>query len=291
MNLPEFEYFEPRDVNEACALLAEDPDGSAVLAGGTDVLVNLKGGLISYRRLVSLRRIAGLARIDFSREQGLVIGAMATVNEVARHADVAREFPGIVDAAISLAAEQVRNLATVAGNICSAVPSADMAPILLALGARVRLYSRDGERVVPLAEFFTGPRTTVIAPGEVLVAIEVPAKGAGTGDASVRQGGREALSLPLAGAAAAVTLDGDISVRAAVALGAVAPTPIMGAGVGEFLAGKRLTPEVLREAAELASAAARPIDDLRASKAYRLELVAVLTARAVARAAERATRG
>jgi carbon-monoxide dehydrogenase medium subunit len=289
MNLPEFEYFEPRDVGEACALLAADPAGSAVFAGGTDILVNLKEGLVSHRRLVSLRRIEALSRIEFSPERGLLIGAMATVSDVARHTDVARSFPGIVDAAMSLAAEQVRNLATVAGNVCSAVPSADMAPILLALGARVRLASRAGERVVPLADFFTGPRTTVLAPGEVMVTIEVPPKPAGTGDASLRQGGREALSLPLAGAAAAVTMANGVCTRATVALGAVAPTPIVAGAVGEFLAGRQLTPDVLREAGELAAAAARPIDDLRASKAYRLELVRVLTARSIARAAARAT--
>lgn len=291
MSLPEFEYLEPRSVAQACALLAEGAETSAVLAGGTDILVNLKEGLVHYRRLVSLRGIEALGRITFSVTKGLTIGAMATVNQVARHDAVGREYPGLVDAARSLAADQVRNLATVAGNLCSAVPSADMAPILLALGANVRLVSPDGERVMGLNDFFTGPRQTVLRKAEVMVAIEIGPRAAGTGNASVREGGRASLSLPLASAAAAVTMDGDTCRDATVALGAVAPTPLLAAGVGDFLAGKKLTSGVLHEAGELASTEARPIDDLRASKRHRLELVKVLTRRAVRLAAERAGRG
>jgi len=150
MSLPEFEYFEPASVGEACALLAEGPPTGVVYAGGTDILVLLKEGLASYRRLVSLRRVAELGAITFSERTGLSIGAMATVNQVAAHAAVVRHYPGLVDAALSLAAEQVRNLATVVGNLCSAVPSADTAPILLALDARVRVASPAGERTIAL---------------------------------------------------------------------------------------------------------------------------------------------
>jgi carbon-monoxide dehydrogenase medium subunit len=291
MDLPEFDYFEPATLGEACALLAEDPEGGAVLAGGTDILVNLKEGLASYRRLVSLRLVDGLDAIEFSREAGLWIGAMATVNQVARHEAVRQHYPGIVEAALSLAAEQVRNLATVGGNLCSAVPSADMAPILLAHGARVRAVAPGGERIIPLAEFFTGPRTTVLGRSEVVAMIEVPPPTSGRGDASVRQGGRDSLSLPHAAAAAVVTADAGGCRAATVALGAVAPTPMIAASVGEFLAGKRLTDEVLAQAGELAAIEAKPITDLRAGKEYRLELVKVLTRRALATAAGRAGRG
>ena len=291
MNLPDFEYLEPASVGEACALLAEDPDGSAVFAGGTDVLVNLKEGLVAYRRLVSLRRIENLARVECSESAGLVIGAMATVNQVARNEAVRRLYPGVIDAALSLAAEQVRNLATVGGNLCSAVPSADMAPVLLALGARVRIASPEGERLLPLAELFTGPRATVLQAVDVLVAVEVPPKRVATGDASLRHGGRESLSLPLAIAAAVVTMDGDVCRHAMIALGAVAPTPIVARSAGARLEGTKLDAEALREAGEIACRETRPIDDLRASRAYRLDLVRVLTQRAVLRAAARAGRG
>jgi len=291
MSLPDFEYFEPQSVAEACALVEEGPEGSALYAGGTDVLVNLKEGLASVPRLVSLRLLAELGRVDCSEERGLSLGATATITQVARHPGVARCYPGLLDAALSLAAEQVRNSATVGGNLCSAVPSADMAPILLALGARLRLRSRSGERVVPLAAFFRGPRQTVLERGEVLVTIEVDPPGAGLGSASIRQGGRESLSLPLASAAAAVRMVGDTCKDAVVALGAVAPTPLVATAVGDFLRGRTLTPDVLHEAGEMASAAARPIDDLRASMEYRLELVRVLTRRVLARAADRAGRG
>jgi len=288
MRLPDFDYLEPRSVAEACAMLAEDPEHSAVFAGGTDVLVDLKLGAAAYRRLVSLRRIGELDQIGFDERAGLSIGAMATVSRVAGDDRVRRHYPGIVEAANCIAAVQVRNLATVTGNLCAAVPSADMAPILLAHGAKLRVVSTEGERVIPAGRFFTGPRRTVLGPTDVMVAVEVPPPAAGSGDANLRQGGRVALSLPMAAVAAVVGMDGEVCTQAAVALGAVAPTPILVPGVGEHLGGKPLTAEVLQRAAELAAADARPISDVRASREYRLELVKVLTRRVLTRAAERA---
>jgi carbon-monoxide dehydrogenase medium subunit len=284
----DFEFVEPASVDEACTLLAEDPEGSAVFAGGTDILVDLKAGLKHHRRLVSLARIEELKGIEIGADGGLTIGAMTTVNQIARHQEIAKRFPGINDAAMSLAAEQVRNQATVAGNLCMAVPSADMAPILLAHGAAMRVVSPTGERAVALREFFIGPRETVLEPADVVIAIDVPAPAANTGDASLRQGGRVSLSLPMAAAAAVVVMEGTTCREAAVALGAVAPTPILATAAGEAVAGKELSEDVLREAGELASAAATPIDDLRATKEYRLELVKVLTRRVLRAAAERA---
>ena len=288
MTMREFEFAEPASIGEACALLAEDPEGSAVFAGGTDILVDLKAGLKHHRRLVSLGHIEELKSIEISGDGGLSIGAMATVNMVARHEGVKEQFPGINDAAMSLAAEQVRNQATVAGNLCMAVPSADMAPILVAHGATMRVVSPAGERAVPLREFFVGPRETVLGPADVVVAIDVSPPVPGTGDASIRQGGRVSLSLPMAAAAAVVVMQGTMCREASVALGAVAPIPILATAAGEAVAGKELSEDVLRVAGELASAAAIPIDDLRATKEYRLELVKVLTRRVLRAAAERA---
>jgi carbon-monoxide dehydrogenase medium subunit len=286
--MPEIEFLEPTTVAEACALLADDPEVSAPFAGGTDVVVNLRIGASGPLRLVSLRRINELHDIGYSDETGLLIGAMATINQVARNELIIERYPGIVDAARCVAAEQVRNQATVVGNLCHAVPSADTAPILLAHGATLRVASPDGVRTVPIREFFTGPRATVLGPTDVVTAIEVPPPAAGSGDANQRQGGRVSLSLPIASAAAVITMDGDSCRDAAVALGAVAPTPLYVPAVGELLAGKGLSAELLEEAGERAGAAARPIDDLRASKAYRHELIKVLTRRAIATATARA---
>ena len=288
MSMREFEFVEPASVSEACSLLAEDPDGSVVFAGGTDILVDLKAGLKHYRRLVSLGRISNLKGIEIGADGGLTIGATATINMIARHQGIKERFPGINDAAMSLAAEQVRNQATVAGNLCMAVPSADMAPILLAHGATMRVVSPTGEREVPLREFFVGPRETVLEPADVVVAIELPATVSGTGAASIRQGGRVSLSLPKASVAAVVVMDGNVCREAMVALGAVAPTPIVATAAGEVVVGKELSEDVLREAGERAAEAAVPIDDLRASKEYRLELVRVLTRRVLIAAAARA---
>ena len=288
MSMRDFDFVEPTSVSEACALLAEDPEGSAVFAGGTDILVDLKAGLKRHRRLVSLARIEELRAIELAADGALRIGATATINMIARHQGIKERFPGINDAARSLAAEQVRNQATVAGNLCMAVPSADMAPILLAHGAAMRVVSPVGERSIPLREFFVGPRETVLEPADVVVAIEVPPPAPGTGDASLRQGGRVSLSLPMAAVAAVVVMEGATCREATVALGAVAPTPIMATAAGEALAGRELTEEVLREAGERAAEAAVPIDDLRATKEYRLELVKVLTRRVLQAAADRA---
>jgi carbon-monoxide dehydrogenase medium subunit len=288
VSMRDFDFVEPISVREACALLAEDPEGSAVFAGGTDILVDLKAGLKHHRRLVSLARIEELKGIEIGADGNLKIGATATINQIARHQGIKERYPGINDAAMSLAAEQVRNQATVAGNLCMAVPSADMAPILLAHGAAMRVVSPVGERVIPLREFFVGPRETVLEPADVVVAIEVSPPAPGSGDASLRQGGRVSLSLPMAAVAAVLVMDGKICRQASVALGAVAPTPIMATAAGEAVAGRELTDETLAEAGERAAEAAVPIDDLRATKEYRLELVKVLTRRVLQAAAERA---
>jgi carbon-monoxide dehydrogenase medium subunit len=283
----DFDFVEPTTVGEACALLSEDPEGSAVFAGGTDILVDLKAGLKNHRRLVSLGRIEELRNVTRADDGALRIGATVTISQIARHQDVAERFPGINDAAMSLAAEQVRNQATVAGNLCMAVPSADMAPILLAHDAAMRVVSPAGERSIPLREFFIAPRETVLDPADVVIAIDVPAPAPNTGDASIRLGGRVSLSLPMAAVAAVVVMEGTLCRQATVALGAVAPTPIVASAAGEAVAGKELSQDLLREAGELAAGAARPIDDLRATKDYRLELVKVLTRRVLKMAAER----
>jgi len=284
----DFDFVEPAGVSEACSLLAEDPDGSVVFAGGTDILVDAKAGLRQPRRLVSLGRIEELRTVELADDGALRIGATATINTIARHQGITTSFPGINDAAMSVAAEQVRNQATVAGNLCMAVPSADMAPILLAHDAAMLVVSPAGARTIPLCEFFVGPRRTVLDPADIVVAIEVPAPAPGTGAASIRQGGRVSLSLPMASVAAVVVMDGKVCREATVALGAVAPTPVVAVAAAKALAGKELTEEILDEAAEAAAAAAKPIDDIRATKEYRLELVKVLTRRVLRTAEERA---
>jgi len=288
LSMRDFNFVEPASVSEACSLLAEDPEGSLVFAGGTDILVDLKADLRRPGRLVSLGRISELEGIEIGTNGCLTIGAMTTVNQIARDEGIKKRFPGINDAAMSLAAEQVRNQATVAGNLCMAVPSADMAPILLAHGAAMRVVSPDGERSVPLREFFVGPRQTVLDPTDIVVAIEVSAPAPGTGTSSIRQGGRVSLSLPMASAATVVVMDGKICREATVALGAVAPIPIVAIEAGKAVVGRELTEEILNEAAELSAAAAKPIDDIRATKEYRLELVKVLTRRVLLAAEARA---
>jgi carbon-monoxide dehydrogenase medium subunit len=286
--MKDFHFEEPTSVTEACELLAEDPQGSAVFAGGTDILVDLKAGTRSLRRLVSLQRVEELRRLEIGEDGVLHIGSMVSVNRVAHDKRIGTEFPGINEAALSLAAEQVRNQATVAGNLCMAVPSADMAPILLAHGASLLVSSPTGQRRIAVSDFFVGPRQTVLAPDDVVTAIEVGPMAAFSGAASLRQGGRVSLSLPIVSAAAYLVVEGDTCSEATVALGSVAPTPILAPEAAQSLIGTKLSDETIAEAGDLARASARPITDLRASREYRLELIRVLTGRVIRRAAERA---
>ncbi len=286
--MQDFEYLEATSVAEACALLNEAPEGSAVFAGGTDILVDLKAGSRSVRRLVSLQRIDSLRRLEIQSDGVLHIGAMVSVNHIARDDAIRADFPGITDAALSLAAEQVRNQATLVGNLCMAVPSADMAPILLAHGATLRIVSPTGERRLPVEALFVGPRRTSLAPDDVVVAVEIDPAAPGTGGAALRQGGRVSLSLPIVSSAAVVTVVDGICREATVALGAVAPTPMIAQAAGKILVGSCLGDDVLAEAGEIASTEARPIDDLRASREYRLELIRVITRRVIRQAADRA---
>ena len=274
-------------VAEACALLAEDPEGSVVFAGGTDILVDLKAGL---RRppptgVAAAHRRARRHRAR--RRRRLDIGAMTTINRVARHERIRERFPGIIDAAMSLAAEQVRNQATVAGNLCMAVPSADMAPILLAHDASLRVVSPAGNGPFRLREFFVGPRKTVLDPADVVVAIEVPPPGAGHRRRQPAPG-RPGVAVAADRLRRRGRGDGRKGLpRGDGGSGRGGADPDRGdrrrRGRGRQGADRR----GLREAGELASRGGPPIDDLRATKEYRLELVKVLTRRVLA-AADRA---
>jgi len=174
MRLRQFEYHSPGDLDSACRILAEYPGSAAVLAGDTDLLVDLKEETVRWDHLVSLKNVAAVQGIDFDDKSGLVIGAAVTHNELARSEVVRRLYPGLAEAAHSVAGVQVRNRGTIGGNICSAVPSADVPPVLLAMGGEFRIVDIDGERRLPASDFFIAPRKTVLKPTEILVSIHLP---------------------------------------------------------------------------------------------------------------------
>ncbi len=174
MTFPKFEYYEPKTLEAALSLLAEKREGTHVVAGGTDLLVKMNHGLLKPKAIIAIKGIQGLHQIRFHAKKGLTIGATALLAEVASHRDIRRHYPAVAYAAQETANVQIRNMGTVAGNLCNAAPSADNAPTLMAMGAEVTLVSLKGERRLPLDQFFKGPGLTAMEPGEMMTSIFVP---------------------------------------------------------------------------------------------------------------------
>jgi carbon-monoxide dehydrogenase medium subunit len=286
--IPEVELHQATTLEEAASSVARHGPDARFLAGGTDLLVDLKSGRFAARHLVSLQRIETLRGIARTAD-GLRIGALTTITELERSAAVREDQAPIVDAASRLAARQIRNRATAGGNISAGVPCADLPPILTAMRATVTLWSPDGERVLPLESFHTGPRETVRRHDEVLTAIDVPRREPGFGAAYERFAQRDGNAIAVAAVAASLLLADDGTVRATrVVLGAVAPVPKMADGAARVLQGRQPDEDAVRAAARAARDAAEPISDVRGSADFRRRLVEVLTVRALGRARERA---
>jgi aerobic carbon-monoxide dehydrogenase medium subunit len=278
--LRRFEYFEPHSLPEAIALLARYQGRAQALAGGTDLLVELKEQLRRADCVVNIKKIPGIGRLTFDASDGLYIGALVTAREIETSPIVLEKFVSLAQAARELGSIQVRNRATIVGNVCRASPSADTLPPLIADGAEITLHGAKGHRTLPLEEFFTGPGKTVLAPDELVTALRVPAPAPRTGKVYIKHGRRKAMELATVGVAVTLTLDGDIR----IVLGAVAPTPIRALKAEALLRGRKLDPARIERAAQAAAEESQPISNVRASAEYRREMVAVLTRRAVQRA-------
>ncbi len=276
--LPRFEYFAPSTLGDVVKLLKEHGDGARLLAGGTDLLQNMKKRITSPSAIVDLNKVPELAFIEM-RGNELCIGATMRLNEI-KDAHVVQEKASVFAEAIGfLACHPIRNRATIGGNLCNASPAADTAPPLLALDASVKLQGPDGEKLVLLSEFFTGPGKTVRRPDEVLREVIIPCREGRS--AFLKLGRRKGFTLSIASVAAfgAIT-DGKFD-EVRVALGAVAPTPIRSQKVEEALKGKEISEELIEKTAELVKEEVNPITDIRASAAYRREMACVLTKRAL----------
>lgn len=283
-----FDYLKPGNLSEALDLLAQRPE-AAPLAGGTNVLVQIKEGHRSETALLSLKRLAELHHITRGDRppHNLVIGAATTMKRIAEDSWIRQHYSALATAAGLVGSVQTRNMATVGGNLCNASPSADTAPPLLVFDARVTLASANGERTVPLAEFFTGPGATVLEKGELLKEVVVAPLAEHTGSAYVRHIPRGAMDISVVGVAAAVSLNPDGTIgQARIALGAVAPTPMRARDAEGLLNGRSPSEDLLATAGDLAAAAAQPIEDVRASVAYRRHLVKMLTQQALQQAIE-----
>lgn len=288
MYVPDVELHETKSLIEAIELYREFSPNVCFLAGGTDLLVDLKSGRESKTHLISLNQIEELRGVSLT-DTGLQVGALTTITQLSRSPHVRDRFSPILDATTCMAAPPVRNVATVGGNIISAVPCADLPPILIALGAEAVIGSASGERVIPLESIFIGPRKTALAVGELLKAVRVPFQPKGSGTAYQRFGLREGNSIAVASVAAAITLGRKDKVTAArIVLGAVAPLPKIAEEAASQLVGQPASSESFADAALAAQQAARPISDVRGTGNFRRELIEVLTVRALETAHQRA---
>lgn len=284
MLLPAFDYQRPAGLAEAMGLLAQGNGEARPLAGGTDLLVNLKLGKLGCRLVVDLDGLDELKETA-GGAAGVRLGALITAGWLANRAG-AMGLNGLAEAGAALGSPQVRNRATIGGNLCTARPAGDLCTMLLALGGSALLAGPMGEREVTLTEFFRGPGRTAMTEGELLVAAELPPTGPGQGSAFEKLGLRQAMEIALVSAAAWIELTPDgAGVKAGrVALGAVAPTPLLCAGAVQALAGQAADAATIARAAAAAAADAKPIDDHRGSADYRRQMAEVLSRRALTRA-------
>ncbi|MCX5811839.1 MAG: FAD binding domain-containing protein [Proteobacteria bacterium] len=284
-----YEYYKPQTIQEAIDLM-EGLEDARFIAGGTDVLVLLRQTKIAPKNLISLRNIKDLTNIEGG--DGLWIGGGATHSDIVKNVFIRQYYSALYDAASNLGSRQIRNVATIGGNICNAAPSADTACPLLVLDARVTVVGKNGERMVDIDAFFLGPNKTVLEKGELVKGFRMPFFGDNTGSAYIKHTRRQAMDLPILGIAARVTMEktgeGLLCKDARIAMGVVAPRPIRAKEAEAFLKGKTISDDVLQEAGEIAASEATPRDSFRGEAWYRKEMVKVLTRRAIMKAIERA---
>ncbi len=290
--MKEIDYAAPATLAEATALLARP--GARALAGGTDIIVQLREHRRDAELVVDLKHVPELNALGFDAKQGLLLGAAVPCYRVAEHPDVRKRYPGLVDAAALIGGVQIQSRASVGGNLCNASPAADSVPALIALSAEAVVATPGGKsKTIPVEKFCTGPGRTVLEPGEVLVRLRLPPPAPNSGSAYLRFIPRNEMDIAVVGVGVALTLDeGRAScVSARGPVGAGAPTPLLVPEAGAALVGRPVAEADVERAASLARAATRPISDMRGDAEYRRHLVGVLVRRALQIALRRAKGG
>jgi len=279
-----FEYFEPTTLAEASRLFAQEH--AQLLAGGTDLVIGMKAYTETPQSVISLQNIPGLDDVTTYSDGSITIGAMTKVREVELSEDIQEHHTALAEGASEIGSIQIRNLATIGGNIAHASPAADTVAGLLVADAQVGIASAEGERTVPIDELFTGPGQTVLKAGEIITQFRLP--NPASGSHYIKHKIREVMDLAFIGVASAINLDNGTITDAKIGLAAVAPTPIRATEAENLLKGKEPTDELLQQAGEAAAAATSPISDLRCSAEHRKEMVDVLTRRTLQHALDRA---
>jgi carbon-monoxide dehydrogenase medium subunit len=283
-------YAAPKTIADAAALLNDKGDRARILAGGTDIIVQVREGRRDIDAIVDIKHIAEVNELSFDAAKGLTIGAAVPCCLIYENKPIASMYPGLIDAASLIGGIQIQSRASLGGNLCNASPAADSIPVLIALEGTCDIAGPKGTRSVPVEQFCTGPGKTVLGRGEFLVRFRLPPPKKLSGAAYLRFIPRNEMDIAVAGAGVAVQLDAAKSkcTAARIALAAVAPTPLLVPDAGAALVGTTLDEAAIAKAASIAQAAARPISDMRGDADYRRHLVGVLVKRALAIASDRA---
>jgi len=282
-----FDYASPRSLEEAVQLKSSHPQAQ-LLAGGTDLLVQLRARRKATDLVVDIKHVPELNALNYDPARGLTLGAAVPCYRIYGDPAVRRVYPALAEVANLIGGTQIQGRASAGGNLCNAAPSADFIPLLIALRATCRIAGAGGSRTVAVEDFCTGPGRNVLQPGELLVSLDLPRPEPHSGARYLRLIPRNEMDIAIAGAGVAVVLDDGVFRSARIALAAVAPTPLYVREAGEALAGKPVNPESIQAAADFARAAAKPITDMRGTATYRRHLCAVLTRRALEAAVQRA---
>ena len=287
------DFASPKTLSEALEMMASKGDRARAMAGGTDVLVQLRGGRRSADLVVDVKNIPELNVLSYSAQNGLTLGAAVPCYRIYEDQSLIANYPGLIDAASLIGGIQIQGRASIGGNICNAAPSGDSIPPVIVLGGVCNIAGPSGTRQVPAEDFCTGPGQNVLQTGEILVSVSIPAPRAHSGANYLRFIPRNEMDIAVAGVGSSVVLDasGQNFVSARVALASVAPTPVFSKAAGDSLAGKAVSEAAIQEASEKAMADAKPINDMRGTIRQRTHLIGVLTRRTLNEAIQRARGG
>ncbi len=274
------DYHSPASFAEASALAAKATGTTRFLAGGTDVLVQLRSELVTPDTLIDIKKINGVDQITQNTDGSWTLGVAVTGAEMSEHPQLGRDWPGVVEAMDLIGSTQVQGRATLTGNLCNGSPAADSVPAMVAAGVTVTVTGLDGAREVAVEDIPTGPGKTALAKGEVVSAVNLPARGEKGGDAYLRFIPRTEMDIAVVGVGVSLRLDGDMITEARVSLGAVAPTVLLVEDCAKAIIGSTLDDAALDALAAAASAACNPIDDKRGTIEFRTEVAGVLAKRA-----------
>jgi carbon-monoxide dehydrogenase medium subunit len=286
--MTDIQYLAPKTLDEAVKAFAAAAGAGRILAGGTDLLVQMRNGVVTPGTIVDIKKIAELTTIEETAGGGFKIGAAVSGAALREHAKLKKAWPGVVEAANLIGSTQIQSRATAGGNLCNGSPAGDSVPAMVAAGAIVTIQGPKGRRELPVEKVPKGPGRLNLEPGEIVVAFTLPPRAKGSSDAYLRMIPRTEMDIAVVGCGVSLTLDNGTCTAARVGLGAVAPTVLLVEDAAKALIGSKLDEAALAKAAAACSAACRPIDDKRGTIVYRTKVAGVLLRRTTLIAAERA---